>query len=167
MRKSIISMIFAMDRNQLIGKDNGLPWKIPADMSYFIKTTAGHTILMGRKTFESFGSKPLKNRKNIILTRDTDFKADGCLIVYSIEEAMELIAKEEAEEIFIIGGTQIYKLFLPYADRLYITHIEASFEGDSYFPTYDEEEWQVTSNEKGIKNDANPYDYYYKVYERK
>jgi dihydrofolate reductase len=164
MSHSKISMIFAMDRNRLIGKDNGLPWRIPADMAYFRRVTTGHSVLMGRKTFESFGSKPLKDRDNIIITRDRTFTAADCAVAHSKDEAIQNFP--DKEEVFIIGGSEIYKLFLPDADLLYITYIDEEFEGDAYFPEFDLSEWQEISSEQGIKDEKNPYDYYYRVYQR-
>lgn len=166
MSKAIISMIFAMDQNRLIGKNNDLPWHIPDDMAYFKRTTEGHSVLMGRKTYESFGSKPLPRRQNIIMTQNRQFTADGCAVIHTVEEALKLISETKDEEFFIIGGSEIYKLFMPHADRLYITHIEAAFEGDAYFPDYNEAEWKEIRRVKGVKDEKNPYDYYYTVYER-
>ncbi len=163
MSKPFISMIFAMDRNQLIGKDNELPWYIPEDLAYFKRTTVNHSIIMGRKTYDSFGCKPLPNRNNIILTRNKEFKATGCTVVYSVKEALGLLGDEET---FVIGGSEVYKLFLPIAQKLYITHIDAEFIGDAYFPEIDEEKWKVESSIQGIHNDKNPYDYVYKIYKR-
>jgi dihydrofolate reductase len=163
MSKGTLSMIFAMDQNRLIGKNNDLPWHLPADMAYFKKTTTGHSVLMGRKTFESFGNKPLPDRKNIILTQNKSFTADNCEVIHSVEEAVEHIAYDE---FFVIGGSEIYKLFLPQADRLYITHIQAEFEGDAYFPQFNEEEWEVTSSIQGIVDEKNRYPHVFKVYER-
>ncbi|QPA31467.1 DfrD/DfrG/DfrK family trimethoprim-resistant dihydrofolate reductase [Thermaerobacillus caldiproteolyticus] len=159
-----ISLIVAMDKNRVIGKDNDIPWRLPKDWQYVKKTTMGHPIIVGRKNFESIG-RVLPGRKNIVLTRDTDFTFEGCEIAHSIEDVFELCKNEK--EIFIFGGEQIYKLFLPYVNKMYITRIHHEFEGDAFFPEANFDEWKEVSVEKGITNDKNPYIYYFHVYERK
>lgn len=159
-----IYMIWAMDRNQLIGQNNGMPWRLPAEQAYFRRTTTGNAILMGRKTFESIGCKPLPKRHNIILTRDLAYRAEGCTVIHTVEEALHLA---EQETMFIIGGAEIYSLFLPWADRLYVTHIDHAFEGDAYFSPLDWSEWQEGSREPGLMDEKNPYRYEFAVYERK
>ncbi|NBI28007.1 dihydrofolate reductase [Chengkuizengella marina] len=158
-----LSIIFAMDQNRLIGKDNQLPWRLPADLAFFKTTTLQHPVVMGRKTYESIG-RPLPKRKNIILTQNKNFKAEGCTVVNTIEEALKQCNDEEN---FVIGGSEIYKLFLPYVNKLYVTQIEHVFDGDSYFPEIDEKIWEQTSKVRGIKDEKNPYDYYFITYERK
>lgn len=158
-----ISFIVAMDIQQAIGLGNALPWRLPADLAYFKKTTLNHTVLMGRKTFESMGSKPLPNRNNVILTRNKAFAAEGCTIVHSVEDAIELA---KGKEFFVIGGAEVFQLFLPVVDRLYITLIEQEFAADTFFPEFDIEDWALVSSEDGIKDDKNPYDYSFLVYER-
>lgn len=158
-------MIFANDRNYLIGKDNWIPWDIPNDLGYFKAITTGKTIIMGRKTFESFG-KPLPNRHHVVLTRNKDFQADGCVVFHQIEDVLDYIKPFSDQEVIVIGGSEIYQQFLKYADRLYITYIDAEFEGDTYLPEFDLSNWQLTSKEKGIKNEENPYDYYFLQYDR-
>jgi dihydrofolate reductase len=161
----MISLLVAMDRNRVIGKNNQLPWHLPADLAYFKKLTMGHTIVMGRKTFESIG-RVLPGRENVIVTRNPSFTKENCIIIHSIEKIKKLAA-EKNDEIFIIGGAEIFKETLPFADRLYITKIEAEFPGDTFFPPFDESQWQLISCEKGPKDEKNPYDYYFLVYERK
>lgn len=161
----MLSMIFANDRNYLIGKDNWIPWDIPNDLDYFKTMTTGKTIIMGRKTFESFG-KPLPNRHHVVLTRNKDFQADGCVVFHQIEDVLDYIKPFSDQEVIVIGGSEIYQQFLNYADRLYITYIDAEFEGDTYLPKFDLSNWQLTSKEKGIKNEENPYDYYFLQYDR-
>ncbi|HHU19470.1 MAG TPA: dihydrofolate reductase [Bacilli bacterium] len=161
----MLSMIFANDRNYLIGKDNWIPWDIPNDLGYFKAITTGKTIIMGRKTFESFG-KPLPNRHHVVLTRNKDFQADGCVVFHQIEDVLDYIKPFSDQEVIVIGGSEIYQQFLKYADRLYITYIDAEFEGDTYLPEFDLSNWQLTSKEKGIKNEENPYDYYFLQYDR-
>lgn len=135
----IISLIAAMSRNRVIGKDNRLPWKLSADFKRFKELTSGKPIIMGRKTFESIG-RPLPNRTNIIITRDINYKADGCIVVDSAEDALK--AASNAAEVMIIGGEQIFRMFLPKADKMYLTFIDEEFEGDAYFPEYDENGWK-------------------------
>ncbi|WP_018247239.1 dihydrofolate reductase [Orenia marismortui] len=159
-----LSIIAAMDKNQLIGKKNKMPWYLPADLSYFKKLTSKHIIVMGRRTFESIG-KPLKNRRNIVLTRNTDYSIDGCEIMHSIDEILNTFINSN-EEIFIIGGAEIYKSFLPYVNRLYITKIDHEFEGDTFFPKIDWNKWKKTSEKNAIKDTDNPYTYSYHIYER-
>src|SRR3989338_1455338 len=141
----IISLIAAMGRRRVIGKGNSLPWKLPADMERFKKLTSGKPVIMGRKTFESIG-KPLLNRKNIILTRDKTYKAEGCIVVHASQDALK--AANGAPEAVVIGGAQIYKEFLPMANRMYLTFIDEDFEGDAYFPEFDTNEWKETSKEE-------------------
>ncbi|MDZ5473136.1 dihydrofolate reductase [Bacillus sp. 31A1R] len=159
----IVSIIVAMDVNRVIGKDNNLPWRLPSELQYVKKTTMGHSIIMGRKNYESIG-RPLPGRRNIVLTRERAFQAEGCEIAHSKEEVFKLCEGEE--EIFIFGGEQIYKLFLPQTEKLYITKIHHEFEGDTFFPEIDYNEWKEVFVEKGITDEKNPYTYYYHIYER-
>ncbi|MEC3841637.1 dihydrofolate reductase [Bacillus amyloliquefaciens] len=160
----MISFIFAMDENRLIGKDNDLPWHLPNDLAYFKKVTTGHTIVMGRKTFESIG-RPLPNRRNIVVTSRDASLFPGCTVAGSAEEVLKLIPADE--ECFVIGGAQLYSALFPYADRLYMTIIHHVFEGDRFFPEFNEDEWELTSRHQGVKDEKNPYDYEYLVYEKK
>lgn len=161
----MISHIFAMDQNRVIGKDNRLPWHLPADLAYFKKVTMGHAIMMGRKTFESIG-RPLPGRENVVVTRNRSFRAEGCTVLHSLEEVRQFAANRD-DEVFVIGGAELFQATLPVADRLYITKIEASFPGDTFYPAFDESKWQLVSYTKGIKDEKNPYDYAFMVYERK
>lgn len=160
----MISLIVAMDLKRTIGVDNQLPWHLPADLQYFKKVTSGHTIVMGRRTYESIG-KPLPNRKNLILSTQSDFFAPGCEVYPSIPELMKTVDPDE--ELFVIGGAGIFQAFLPIADRLYITLIDHVFAGDTFFPEIEEATWQLVSSEQGIKDEKNPYDYRYTVWERR
>ncbi|MGO4888913.1 dihydrofolate reductase [Anaerobacillus sp. MEB173] len=155
----MISLIVAMGEGRVIGLNNEMPWHLPADLAYFKKVTTGHTVIMGRKTFESIG-RPLPNRNNIILTRDRNFMADGCTIVHSIEEALALDG-----DLFVIGGAEIYKQFLPYTDRIYVTQIDHSFEGDTFFPQMGDE-WVVVHEEAGIRDEKNRYDHRFLIYKK-
>lgn len=158
-----ISLIVAMDKNRVIGKDNDIPWRIPKDWQYVKRITTGHPIILGRKNLESIG-KALPGRRNIILTRDKKFTFKGCEMAYSIQDALELCENEE--EVFIFGGEQIYEMFLPYVEKMYITKIHHEFEGDTFFPKINFNEWKEVSVEKGITDDENPYIYYFHIYER-
>ncbi len=153
----------AMDKNNLIGNNNSLPWKLPVDLTYFKKITMGRTVIMGRKTYESIG-KPLPGRKNVILTRDKSYKANGCIVLNSITDTL---AFGIDEEVFVIGGAEIYSQFLPYAQGLYITKINDSFEGDTYFNEIDFDEWELNYKKAGVRDDKNPYEYYFLKYSRK
>jgi len=161
----MISFVVAMDKNRIIGKNNQLPWHLPADLKFFKQVTMGHPIIMGRKTFESIG-KPLPGRENIILTRNEDYRAEGCKVIHTVAEIKQ-IEEETQGEVCVIGGAEIFKEAFPMADRLYITWIEEEFEGDTYFPEFDEKEWNVISKEQGPQDEKNPYLYYFVIYERR
>ncbi|KAF6630780.1 dihydrofolate reductase [Paenibacillus sp. LX16] len=158
-----ISMIWAMAQNGVIGRDNKLPWRLPRDMAFFKEQTINKTVLMGRKTWESFGGKSLPNRRNIVLTRDQRYQVEGAEVIHSLEEGLQL-AKQD--EFMVIGGAEIYSLFWPHADRLIVTRIEETFEGDTTFPELDWNGWNIVSETPGIKDDKNPYEYRFVVYER-
>lgn len=159
--KQKISIIVALAKNHVIGKDNQIPWHIPKDLQYFKRITLGKPMIMGRKNYESIG-RPLPGRKNIVLTRDKDYKAEGCTIVHTKEEAVA--ATDNAEEIMIIGGGAIYQMFMDEADALYLTEIDSDVEGDVFFPKYDNTLWKEVSREAGEENLDWNYDYV--VYER-
>ncbi|WP_028561135.1 dihydrofolate reductase [Paenibacillus pinihumi] len=159
-----IILISAMAKNRTIGIDNKLPWRLPEDMAFFRRTTTGNTVLMGRKTFESFGSRPLKNRLNVVMTRSTDYAPEGCGIVQSVEEALQTYSDSD---LYVIGGEEIYRQLLPHADRILLTEIDADFEGDSFFPEFAKDEWELTDSVKGIENEDNPYSYYFQTYQRR
>jgi len=155
-----------MAKNRVIGIDNGMPWRLPAEMAHFRRSTLGKTVLMGRKTFESLGGKPLKDRRNVILTRNAGFAAEGCETVDGIEEALQRYASGE-NELVVIGGAEVYKLFLPHAEKLLLTEVEAEVEGDAYFPPFDPEEWTLAATEAHAKDEKNAYDFYIRTYIRK
>lgn len=173
----ILSIISAIGNNNEIGKKNDLLWNLPIDMKHFRETTKGHPVIMGQKTFESLGvgadgkpGRPLPNRRNIILTLDKEFKREGVEVYNSIESLEESLGKSLgiSEEAFIIGGGQIYKLFIDKADRLYITHVNASFpDAEVFFPTIDMNKWKKVSENMHEKDDANIYDCNFVIYERK
>ena len=158
----MISMIWAMGKNNALGCRNRMPWYLPADFAHFKKVTLGKPVIMGRKTYESIG-KPLPGRKNIIITRDMDFRPEGCIAVNSIDGAKAYAAEGE---VFIIGGAEIYRAFLPLAHKLYITEIDQAFEADTYFPEIDYSQWKLVSSRLGPRDEKNPYDYEFLVYER-
>ena len=136
-----ISLVVAMARNRVIGKDNALPWRLPADLAHFKRVTMGRPIVMGRRTYESIG-KPLPGRKNIVVTRNRDFSAPGCTVVASLEEAWRAAAG--ADEVCVIGGTSLFVESLPLADVIHLTEVEAEVAGDTYFPPFDRAEWRET-----------------------
>ena len=156
----MISMIAAMSKNRVIGKNNDLPWKIPLDMKHFRDLTIEKPVIMGRKTYESIG-RPLPKRQNIVITTDKNFKAIGCEIAHSIKEAISIA--EKGKEIMVVGGSRIYKEFLPLVGKIYLTLVDKEFDGDAFFPEFDEKEWKVTSEES--LNDEN-YSFKFITYER-
>lgn len=158
----MISLMVAHDPNRVIGKDNQLPWHIPEDLAYFKKHTVGKGIVMGRNTFESIG-RPLPKRRNIIVTRNTGYKAEGADVVHTLDQAIRL-AEEVHEEVMIIGGAEVFQTVLPKADRLYITLIKTEFEGDTFFPEYGPE-WQVVSESE--EKLSNGVAFSYLIFERR
>lgn len=158
-----LSIIVAMDDNCLIGKENNLPWHLPADLKYFKKITTGKTVLMGRKTYSSIG-KPLPNRRNIVVSRNTTFVAEGCEVVDSISKALELTKNDS--EVLVMGGSSFYEQMLPMADTLYITEIEGKFDGDSYFPKYNRGDFIEVSRESHLNDEKNPNSYHFTVLQR-
>lgn len=160
----MISMIAAMAEGRVIGEGGSMPWHLPADLQHFKKITSGHPILMGRKTFDSIG-RPLPKRRNIVLTRDKSFSAEGVEVIHDFSSVTSLMKEEE--EFFVIGGATIYEQLLPKAERLYITDIHHSFNGDTFFPAIDRKNWVAISEEKGIVDEKNQYPHTFLVYERK
>ena len=162
----MLSIIVAIANNNVIGKDNKLIWHLPEDLKRFKNLTTNHTIIMGRKTFESLG-RVLPNRKHIVLCNDAELSIeDENVEVLGDISLLDKYIKSE-EENFVIGGATIYKLLMPYAEKMYITKVNQDFEGDVYFPEIKKEEWKIISSEQGLKNEANPYDYEYINYVRK
>ena len=164
----IVSLIWAMGENRVIGIDNRLPWKLPADMQWFRQNTMGKPIIMGRLTFESFGAKPLPGRRNIIISRNTDYAAKKGLqeieTYTSIEAALN--AAKEAEEVMIIGGMSLYKQALPLANRLYMTLVHARPEGDAWFPDFDLDQWKESERHDHEADEKNPYPYSFIILNR-
>jgi dihydrofolate reductase len=157
----MLSIIVAMDANGLIGSNNKLPWHLPQDLRYFKKVTEEKTVVMGRKTYESIG-KPLPNRENVILTRDKNYMVDGCSVIFDKDEL-----NHDGKDVFVIGGSEIFSLFLNDAQKLYITHIDDVFSGDCYFPNIDFNSWQKLYKIDGIKDEKNPHNYHFSVYRKK
>lgn len=162
----MISLLFAMDSNRVIGYKNDLPWRLPKDLRFFKEKTVSQIIIMGRKTFNSL-KEPLPNRENIIITSNTSFQPEGTQVIHSVHDILEWNRKNPEKEYFVIGGGNVFEQILPYADRMYMTLIEETFPGDTYFPDFNEAEWKMTRKEKGEKDERNPYDYYFIQYDRK
>ncbi len=160
----LVSIIAAMDRNRLIGNNNQLPWHLPADLAHFKKLTMGKPIIMGRKTYESIG-RPLPGRTNIVLTRAATLQAEGVFVANSLQQALEHVAS--TDEAMIIGGSAIYKLALPRADRLYITYVENSYQGDAWFPEIDSAQWDIVATEHHPADQENLSDMKFVTYQRK
>lgn len=172
---TILSMIVATANNNIIGKDNDMPWHLPADLAYFKQVTLGKPIIMGRKTYESIG-RPLPGRRNIVISRDEHYSpqvkgAAGIDTVTSVEQALALVdgsnGDAAVDEIMVIGGGAIYAHCLPKADRLYVTHIKAAIDGDTQFPDYDDGTWQKISSELREADEKNIYQLDFCIYERK
>ncbi|MFZ2149902.1 MAG: dihydrofolate reductase [Minisyncoccia bacterium] len=161
----MISLIAAIGKNYELGQKNALLWDMPADMKHFRDTTKGHTVIMGQKTFESIG-KPLPNRRNIVVTRNDSFRAEGVEISMSLEDTLELF-KDVPEEVFVIGGGEIYKQSIDKADKLFITHVNKNFpDADTFFPEIVPIVWNETKHEEHEADDKNVYTYTFSVYER-
>ena len=158
----MLSIIVAVARNGVIGDKNALLWHISEDMRFFRRTTSGHPVIMGRKTYESLG-RPLPNRQNVVISRTTQ-EIEGCTVVGSLEQAIALFPAEE--EVFIIGGAQIYALALEVADRFYLTRVEHDYQGDTSFPAWDESQWRLLSREEFESGEKYPYPFAFELYER-
>lgn len=154
----MLSIIVAVAENNAIGKDNDLIWYISDDLKRFKRLTTGHTILMGRKTYESLPNGALPKRENVVITRDKNLKLDKCTMLYSIEDAIERYAQSE-EEIFVIGGGSIYEKLLPYANKIFLTKVHSSFEADVFFPEIDEKKWKLVTEEHHEKGEKNEFDF--------
>ena len=161
----IISQIVAVSLNNVIGKDNSLPWHMPTDMAYFKNKTWGHHIVTGRRNYEAEG-KALPARVNIILTRNPDFKISDGIVVHKLEAAIEIAERSEEDELFIVGGAEIYKLAMQVTERVYLTRIHAEVEGDTFYPELDMTVWKQISIDRRKADVKNPYDYDFLIYER-
>ena len=161
----LISLLVAADENNVIGKDNKLPWHLPNDLKYFKNLTWAMPIVMGRKTFESIG-KPLRGRKNIVLTRNKEWKKDETTAVEKLEDALEIAQTQGVKEVFIIGGAEVFISSFEMANRIYLTRIHHQFEGDVFFPAIDEHEWKLISNYKCSPDEKNLYSHSFQLWER-
>jgi len=161
----IISLIWAMNDARVIGIENRLPWKLPADMKWFRRHTLGKPIIMGRSTFESFGSRPLPERLNIVVSQSRDYRAEGAIVTPSLDDA--LARAGDAEEVMIIGGASIYDQMLPRADRLYMTLVHTDVNGDAWFPAFDLAEWRTVEEEHHSADEKNPHNYSFYILTRK
>jgi dihydrofolate reductase len=164
----IVSAIAALSKNKVIGKDNDLPWRLPDDMKFFMQTTKGHHVVMGRRNYDSLHEKykPLPERTNIIITRQKDFLAPGCIVLDAVEPALEIAKKNCEQECFIIGGAEIYKLAMPHTTRLYMTEIDAVIEGDTWFPDIRGDDWREVSRRHHPADDRHAYAFDIVVYDR-
>ena len=165
----IISLIAALTKNRVIGKNKDLPWHLPDDMKYFMQTTKAHHVIMGRKNYESIPEKfkPLPNRTNVVVTRQKNFSAPGCRIVNALEEGIESARVAGESELFIIGGSEIYALGMPYANQLYLTEIDANVDGDTYFPSFNKIEWQEHSRTHHEADARHVFAFDFVVYKKK
>jgi dihydrofolate reductase len=160
----IRSLVVAMARNRVIGRDNQLPWRLPADLAYFKRVTMGHPVVMGRRTYESIG-KPLPGRLNIVVSRNPEFRAPGCTVVPSLDEAWR--AAGDADEVSVIGGTSIFAEALPYADRIHLTEVDADVPGDTWFPEFDRREWAEREVERHAPDERHAYPFRIVVLDRR
>lgn len=162
----IISAIWAQSKNGVIGVNNQIPWHLPDDLKFFKRTTLGHHIITGRKNYESVG-KPLPGRTNVIVTRNRGYAVSGCPVVHSVEDALSLAHKAGEEEVFIVGGGEIYKAALPYLQKLYMTLIDTEIEGDVYFPEIDWTKWDIIGQEDHPVDERHKFSFSFKVFEPK
>lgn len=164
----IVSLIAALSKNRVIGKDNDLPWSLPDDMKYFMQTTKGHHVIMGRKNYDSIPEKfrPLPNRTNMVISRNQNLSLPGCLVFHSIEEAIQHAKNAGEHELFIIGGAEIYRQSLALAHKLYLTEIQADIEGDTYFPDFDKNTWKESSRKHHPSDERHVYSFDFVIYER-
>lgn len=162
-------MIAAVASNGVIGKDNDLVWHLPDDMKFFMNTTKGHHIIMGRRNFDSIPAKyrPLPHRTNIIVTHQEGYSQEDCVVVHSMQEAYDYCFEKKQEEVFIIGGGQIYSAGLDQADKLYITEVNAEVDGDTFFPKIEKAQWNEVSRSHHSKDERHAYDFDFVIYERK
>jgi dihydrofolate reductase len=160
----IVTMVVAIGENNAIGKNNELLWYLPKDLRHFKTITSGHTVIMGRKTYESVG-KPLPKRRNIIITRNREFAVEGAEVVHTIEDALKLCKADE--EVFIIGGAEIYKMAMQHTDKIYLTVVHENFEADAFFPEIDKNLWVETASETHSPDDKNNLSFTFSTLERK
>ncbi|MBP4041458.1 type 3 dihydrofolate reductase [Aeromonas sp. SrichE-2G] len=160
-----ISMIAAMAHDRVIGLDNQMPWHMPADLAHFKRVTLGKPVLMGRKTFESIG-RPLPGRRNLVISRNPAYQAEGVEVIDSVEAALALLG-EGVDELMVIGGGYLYGQLLPRADRLYLTRIDLAVAGDTRFPAFDDEQWRLVESEAHPADEKNPHPYRFETWQRR
>jgi len=160
----ILTSLVAVSENNVIGKDNDLIWHLPKDLKHFKTLTTGHTMIMGRKTWEAIGAKPLPKRKHIVITRNDGYKAEGAIVVTSVSEALKHI--EGDEQAFIIGGAEIFNLTMSIVNRIEITYVHHTFEGDTFFDDLKKEDWELVWKKKFFKDKKHKYDFTFARYER-
>ena len=161
-----VTAIVACSKNRAIGRDNQIPWYLPADLRFFKEKTSGHHILMGRKTYESIG-RPLPRRTNIIITRQADYKAEGCVVLSSLLEGVEYAKKHGESELFIIGGGEIYRQALPVCSKIYYTEVDTEIvDANVFFPKLEASNWKLSLEKPHEKDEHNPHAYVFKLYER-
>jgi dihydrofolate reductase len=159
-----VSLVVAASKNNVIGRDGELPWHLPEDLRHFKRITTGKPVIMGRKTFESIG-RPLPDRHNIVMTRDPDYAAEGCDVVDSVAEALDVAG--DADEVMVIGGGQVYRDFLPRADRIYMTRVQAEVQGDTRFPRIEGNAWRLVSAEHHAADEKHEFAFEMMVFERR
>jgi len=162
---TLVSIIAAVADNGVIGRDNDLPWHLPADLRRFKSVTTGHHMIMGRRTWDSIGRRPLPGRPTIVITRDQTYVAERAQVAHTMAGAIDLVSDDE-DEVFIAGGEAIYGIALPSANRIYLTRIHAAFDGDTLFPDFDKSQWRTVSEEHFEPDEKNPYAHTFLVYER-
>jgi dihydrofolate reductase len=162
----LIKILVAFDENRVIGKNNALIWHLPADLQRFKALTTGHVIIMGRKTYESIG-RPLPNRTTIAITRQAEFKPDGIITAHSLDEAILKAKSISRDDIYIVGGAEIYQVSLSHADQILVTQLHDIFDGDTYFPEIPADTWEVVSRERGVTDEKNKFQYSFLTYQRK
>jgi dihydrofolate reductase len=160
-----VTIVAALSENGVIGRGNTLPWHLPADLQRFKRLTSGHTVIMGRKTFESIGRKPLPGRPNIVVSRSSELAADGVVVVPDLPQALDLAQREE--EVFVLGGAGIFAAALPLADRLELTRVHAIIPGDVFFPKFNPADWKLVQDEKHPADDQHAYPFSFLSYERR
>ena len=163
----ILSIVVAASNNNMIGKSNQLLWHLPNDFKFFKNTTWASPVVMGRKTFESLGNKPLNGRVNIIITNQKNFVANGATVVHSLEEAIQFCKQSDYKELFVIGGGEIYKQSIVKANKIYITRVHTNIDGDTQFPVIDETQWQLVFDEPHQKDAKHAFDYNFQLWTRK
>ena len=161
----IVSLICAIAQNGVIGGNNAMLWRLPKDLKSFVSLTIGHTVIMGRKTYQAI-KRPLPNRVNVVITRQQDFHQEGCVVVHSLEEAIAYAQDQGETEALVIGGAQIYREALKVSQKMYLTHIEGTFEGDTYFPQWNAEEWREVQREVHEIDEKHAYRFSICTYER-